>query len=531
MTVSKMSFRHQLRRPPLRAMRGTSDDVPHERRAHAYLTEWFDRNSFFTEGGSGKSFYSESFYTEGGSSSKSCDRDSHVDDAITENESSEDEADSLSSGSPQSVSSSLSDSASSSSSSSGSDSNSSFSSDGISSLTMATCLKNMRISTSKDDHDDSNTAGNNSYQRAYDGPRMRSRSFYEPNRRKSPPEDGDAPLLRCPRGQRRRRRLSKSETDIDYLPGASKPFYIPTSRKSKSKSSPGEDGAPPPRCPRSKMRERRLSRSETDVDYLPGALKKANRVSFIEDIDTSERSGESQSRKRVVSRLPWRDSRGILGQYTGKINDRLQPHGSGALIFEDGTATTSIWENGIPVRSWCPGAATAAAAAIGVDKSLRRELERQNSDSAAISVDKCLRQKLGQQSSDQNRTYLPHLELGDTGSPQDMIVESGDEMDRLRLHDLRLHDFAFIQRSDGRWTYAIIADRGYEMMRFVVDADGNTKAFSKRRWSSSIRLVNPDRAWCLRGTGGKEEEEGVTARLQKVMAARKQRHHRLRRSI
>ena len=87
-----------------------------------------------------------------------------------------------------------------------------------------------------------------------------------------------------------------------------------------------------------------------------------------------------------------------------------------------------------------------------------------------------------------NSTSLPRLKLGDRGSPRDMFQDDDEE----KIESLRLHDFVFLHRTDGSWTYAIVADRRPDSILFVVDTKGNTKSLSKKRWMNSIRFVNPD---------------------------------------
>mmetsp|Transcript_40554 Transcript_40554/g.84860 ORF Transcript_40554/g.84860 Transcript_40554/m.84860 type:complete len:781 (+) Transcript_40554:105-2447(+) len=94
-----------------------------------------------------------------------------------------------------------------------------------------------------------------------------------------------------------------------------------------------------------------------------------------------------------------------------------------------------------------------------------------------------------------NCTYLPRLDLGDTGTTRDMMMSESSKRTALeKLNSLKIHDFAFILRSDGQWTYAIIADKQDDRILFVVDADGQTKKLCKKYWSNSIRLVNPREA-------------------------------------
>ena len=46
-----------------------------------------------------------------------------------------------------------------------------------------------------------------------------------------------------------------------------------------------------------------------------------------------------------------------------------------------------------------------------------------------------------------------------------------------------------MRRSDGSWTYAIMADRTDDSIRFVVSSKGSTKSYPKKLWRSSVRRV------------------------------------------
>lgn len=57
------------------------------------------------------------------------------------------------------------------------------------------------------------------------------------------------------------------------------------------------------------------------------------------------------------------------------------------------------------------------------------------------------------------------------------------------IGQLRHLDAAFVRRSDGSWTYAIMADRTDDSIRFVVNRKGSTKSYPKNIWRSSVRRV------------------------------------------
>ena len=86
-----------------------------------------------------------------------------------------------------------------------------------------------------------------------------------------------------------------------------------------------------------------------------------------------------------------------------------------------------------------------------------------------------------------NGTYLHHLDLGSAGARHEMYKKCSVE----QIDSLKAHNFAFIRRSGGGWTYAIVSDRHDDFIRFVVDGRGSTKVLSRRSWPKLIRLVRP----------------------------------------
>jgi len=70
---------------------------------------------------------------------------------------------------------------------------------------------------------------------------------------------------------------------------------------------------------------------------------------------------------------------------------------------------------------------------------------------------------------------------------------------------LKIHDFAFIRRSNGEWCYSIVAKKNKppdagksgryvvesedESILFVTDARGSTKCIKRKHWGKMIRLV------------------------------------------
>mmetsp|Transcript_29142 Transcript_29142/g.60743 ORF Transcript_29142/g.60743 Transcript_29142/m.60743 type:complete len:223 (-) Transcript_29142:123-791(-) len=117
-------------------------------------------------------------------------------------------------------------------------------------------------------------------------------------------------------------------------------------------------------------------------------------------------------------------------------------------------------------------------------------------------------------------TCLHHLDLGDVGTSRDMLIVNTTNDDNTNaanananrlVSSLQKHDFAFVLRTDGSWTYAILAERREESMRFVVSLKGATKTMTRSRWLDSVRLVNNlqnrRKICCGGGFDLKEEEE------------------------
>ena len=60
---------------------------------------------------------------------------------------------------------------------------------------------------------------------------------------------------------------------------------------------------------------------------------------------------------------------------------------------------------------------------------------------------------------------------------------------------LKALDFAFVLRSNGTWTYSVVAERSYHkdlglVLRFVLDKKGTTKTLKRKYWERGVRTVN-----------------------------------------
>ena len=98
-----------------------------------------------------------------------------------------------------------------------------------------------------------------------------------------------------------------------------------------------------------------------------------------------------------------------------------------------------------------------------------------------------------------NKSTQPTLrndyKLGDVArSSSHMIrVQSYEEAIR-RISMLKTFDFAFVKRSNGSWTYGILAMKSYDgsdedSMMFVLNYQGANKTIERRQWADCIRCV------------------------------------------
>lgn len=86
--------------------------------------------------------------------------------------------------------------------------------------------------------------------------------------------------------------------------------------------------------------------------------------------------------------------------------------------------------------------------------------------------------------------HLPDRSLGDFATRDDALHQPFTDPFRV----LRVHDFVWLRRTRGGWTYAILADfckiGNEDAMRFVVDSRGTTKKLKGKHVEKSLRLVN-----------------------------------------
>jgi len=81
-----------------------------------------------------------------------------------------------------------------------------------------------------------------------------------------------------------------------------------------------------------------------------------------------------------------------------------------------------------------------------------------------------------------------------------MIIEPTHKRAAQAANSLKKYEYAFIRRSDGSYSYAIVACRSFrskngataeeeECIMFVVDEKGSTKVVGQKHWGDVVRLT------------------------------------------
>mmetsp|Transcript_25774 Transcript_25774/g.44001 ORF Transcript_25774/g.44001 Transcript_25774/m.44001 type:complete len:365 (+) Transcript_25774:120-1214(+) len=107
-------------------------------------------------------------------------------------------------------------------------------------------------------------------------------------------------------------------------------------------------------------------------------------------------------------------------------------------------------------------------------------------------------------SAEHHNGFRRDYKIGDSiRSPSHMIDEPTLEQILQGVNALSKHDFAFIKRSDGSYSYAILAYSSMERvkgtlsmedsMTFVINSAGATKTVRRRYWSHYVRRVSVER--------------------------------------
>ena len=219
------------------------------------------------------------------------------------------------------------------------------------------------------------------------------------------------------------------------------------------------------------------------------------------------------------------------------MNELLQPHGKGELVLEDDNRTfptfNGTWENGKLVTPLTepedPEPLTEDEGSCEQPKHVNAELSRTESTRYTLNKGHNLRVKQSVPSNKADKkSHKPHkrkplvrYNLGDAcRTPQDMVILRSKQEAVESASLLKKWDGAFIKRSRGVWTYAILIERAHQpvdvlrkrleyfywatvsevdprdeledSMLFAIDGDGSTKIIPKHAWARYIRRVDPN---------------------------------------
>ena len=296
--------------------------------------------------------------------------------------------------------------------------------------------------------------------------------------------------------------------------------------------------------------ETRKGKKVTPVSDLPsrGLMKAKSAKSVSERPEkhlTSRRVTVEKSEKlqtcvpMQATNLQWIDHRGVTGQYAGQVNSLIQPHGHGSLVLSDGTTITGQWCNGTALdRRRCSTGDAGDKNATETQSTLRRRSsnvqcksvpqrsrsksrdrhdsktnkQRLELDQSAPTQDsnspKDLKKRPSSEHSTQNTppsTKMHVYQLGDSPKAPSHIIHPSSTQKALQNADsLKIHDFAFVLRSNGTWCYSIVAKKMVPpehkngrcaeeaeeaSLLFVTDGRGCTKCVKRKHWGKMVRLV------------------------------------------
>lgn len=246
-------------------------------------------------------------------------------------------------------------------------------------------------------------------------------------------------------------------------------------------------------------------------------------VSFAGDISVATCDAPTPTPRdettRIIS-LPWRISNNgthdIIGRYTGDINDNFQPHGRGTLRYGEGNNNniTGQWKNGELVNNKQKSSTTTTYHYHSFQQrhssdGRRRIYRRSNSVPSSLPTtheedgrqhDETYHHERHQHHSDsiQSSTTGCQTSLANFGYNLGDEVKEDYHMATEALQNassLKALDFAFVLRSNGTWTYSVVAERSYHkdlglVLRFVLDKKGTTKTLKRKYWERGVRTVN-----------------------------------------
>ncbi len=284
----------------------------------------------------------------------------------------------------------------------------------------------------------------------------------------------------------------------------------------------------------------------------------------IHESDESHARVEGDATTKVLD-LPWRyDGKGgslngkstadqkYVGLYSGPVNEVLQPHGKGKLVLKGNNSEVfyGTWEEGrlvspltdeeepvtddeddvsdVSSESDEKPTQTGISAALNncspQSASIKYAINRHYSNSR-LSVENIVQRESAALRRARAKTLrkskpklIPKYSIGDPcRTPQDMIICRSKEAALESADLLKKWDGAFVKRSCGVWTYAVLIERALQpmdvmkrrleylywksvwevdprcemedSMLFAIDGDGGTKIIPKHAWAKYVRRI------------------------------------------
>ncbi|EJK72258.1 hypothetical protein THAOC_06223 [Thalassiosira oceanica] len=284
---------------------------------------------------------------------------------------------------------------------------------------------------------------------------------------------------------------------------------------------PGEDEAedesppPPPAPPAEKVKLSFGSGLNIDLSAITTlkAAKPSSRKSDPKPEDVPKPSRREEAKKVdpkttiadiktfETTNLPFTGSLGESGMYTGSVSGQYKPHGKGTMVYDNGDVIRGYWAEGDLVREsemysdsddddddddddgeedLMGSMANVATRSRSKSRDAGRSRSRDRRPAEAPPPPKPRTP----------RPPPPEFKIGDRGERKDMIV---DKDEALKMIDhLQFGDGAFIRRSDGKWTYAVVksfedTQEGRNAIRFIVNDRNSSKSYAKKYWESHVR--------------------------------------------
>lgn len=207
--------------------------------------------------------------------------------------------------------------------------------------------------------------------------------------------------------------------------------------------------------------------STKSIKSSSDVIKPSRSTGDLEEIESYHvQNHSSDAIEETVNDFRCRDSSGKYGFYSGTMNEHDEPHGKGEMVWDSGKITRGIWSNAFLIVK-----------------------EGEDKDYEPIS--------------------MPNYKIGDIVLSRD-IANQTREKSMVAASKLRVGDCAFIIRSKGSYTYAVVKSRSDledVSITFQVNSRGCTKTFKILQWEGIKLPRSPDVLpfWELGDIGGSSE--------------------------